>query len=207
MGVGRRFPPPYIPACRETTYIYNWLIQVEHDGRALMSDEQDTQLMSVRGMGLARVFQEPPETFSDDEAASAWAAIDLLEKAVKERKEQLRMSLLGRAQEKGTVNEKGSSEAEFGDIKVVREKRQAKLPDPKVVEEALKEAGLEYEDGFTGEMKWVLDPSKVEFLVKGGKIDAEKVEASKRVTYALKMKPNKEMKSQLEVARKKLLGE
>ena len=172
-----------------------------------MSDERDDQLMSLRGLDLARAFQEPPEAFTDAEATNAWAVIDLMEKAVKARKEQLRASLLQRVEEKGSVNDKGTSEAEFDGIKVVREKRQNKLPDAKVVEECLKEAGLEYEDGFTAEMTWTMDPSKVEFLVRGGKIDAEKVEASKRVTYALKVKPDKETKSLLEAARKKLLGE
>ena len=172
-----------------------------------MSDERDDQLMSVRGLDLPRVFQEPPEGFTDAEATSAWATLDLLEKAVKERKETLRLSLLQRAQEHGTKGESGSFTAEFDGIKVIKEFRQNKLPDAAVVEEALKEAGLEYEDGFSAEMKWTLDPSKVEFLVKGGKINAEKVEASKRVTYALKVKPDKEMKSQLEAARRKLLGE
>ena len=172
-----------------------------------MSDENNDALVSVRGLELQRVFQDPPESFSDEEAANAWSALDLLEKAVEERKKALRASLQERVQEKGATNDKGSFEADFDGIKIVREKRQNKLPDPKVVEEALKEAGLEYEDGFSAEMKWTLDPSKVEFLVKGGKIDAEKVEASKRVTYALKVKPSKETKSLLEVARRKLLGE
>lgn len=171
-----------------------------------MSDNNDDQLMSLRGLDLSRAFQAPPESFSDEEAANAWAAIDLMEKAVKERKAALRESLLERVKDGGTENKNGSLECDLSGVKVIREKRQGKLPDAKVVEEALKEAGLEYEDGFTGEMKWVMDPSKVEFLVKGGKIDAAKVEASKPVTYALKVKPDKEMKSQLEEAKRKLLG-
>lgn len=166
----------------------------------------DDDLMTVRGIGLSVVFQELPEAFSDEEATSAWAALDILEKAVKARKDALRTSLLIRVKKEGVLNEKGSFEADFDGIKVIREKRQAKLPDAKVVEEALKEAGLEYEDGFSAEMKWTMDPSKVEFLVKGGKINVEKVEASKRVTYALKVKPSPERKGQLEMAKRKLLG-
>jgi len=171
-----------------------------------MSDNDD-QLMSIRGLDLARAFQEPPESFTDEEATSAWAAIDLLEKATKTRKEALRLSLLSRVEKSGVANAKGSFEAEFQGAKVINERRQGKLPEASVVEACLKEAGLEYEDGFSAETKWTLDPSKVEFLVKAGKIDAEKVEASKRVTFALKVKPDSDMKKQLEVARARLLGE
>jgi hypothetical protein len=170
-----------------------------------MSD--DDQLMSVHGLDLARAFQEPPEGFTDDEAATAWAAIDLVEKAAKARKEELRLSLLQRVETNGVENDKGSFEAEFQGIKVIKERRQNKLPTAEVVEACLKEAGLEYEDGFRGEMVWTMDPSKVEFLTKGGKIDAEKVEASKRVTYALKVKPDSDMKKKLATARSRLLGE
>ena len=79
-----------------------------------MSDERDDQLMSVRGLDLPRVFQEPPEGFTDAEATSAWATLDLLEKAVKERKETLRLSLLQRAQEHGTKGESGSFTGKLG---------------------------------------------------------------------------------------------
>jgi len=166
----------------------------------------DDQLMSVRGLDLARAFQASTDELTDEETTSAWAAIDLLEKAAKERKEALRLSLLARVEKSGAENAKGSFEASFEGVKVIREKRQDKLPDAAVVEACLKEAGLEYEDGFSAEMKWTLDPSKVEFLVKGGKIDAAKVEASKRVTYALKVKPDQDMKDQLAKAKTRLLG-
>ena len=130
-----------------------------------------------------------------------------MEKAAKARKEELRLSLLQRVETNGVENDKGSFEAEFQGIKVIKERRQNKLPTAEVVEACLKEAGLEYEDGFRGEMVWTMDPSKVEFLTKGGKIDAEKVEASKRVTYALKVKPDSDMKKKLATARSRLLGE
>jgi hypothetical protein len=170
-----------------------------------MSDNDDG-LMSIRGLDLARAFQEPPDGFSDEEAATAWAAIDLLEKAAKTRKDALKASLLARAEKSGVDTGKGSFEATFDGMKVTKEKRQNKLPEKEVVEACLKEAGLEYEDAFSAEMVWTMDPSKVEFLVKGGKIDAEKVEASRRVTYALKMKPDSELKDLLAVAKKNLLG-
>ena len=90
-----------------------------------MSD--DDQLMSVHGLDLARAFQEPPEGFTDEETATAWAAIDLLEKAAKARKEALRLSLLQRVEANGVENDKGSFEAEFQGVKVIKEKRQNKL--------------------------------------------------------------------------------
>lgn len=170
-----------------------------------MSDEDPkNQLAVLSDLNIETVFTGSIDAFTDEEAASAWAVIDLMEKVIEERKKNLRESLLHRAQKTGTKNENGSYEAKMGAVTVISEKRQASLPDEKVVEACLKTAGLEYEDAFTGQMVWKLDPSKVEFLVKGGKLPAEKIEDSKKATWALKVKPDKTVKGQLDSIKKKL---
>jgi len=168
------------------------------------NDEQNNQLVVLADLNIEKVFTAPVESFTDEQAAGAWAMIDVMEKAIEERKKHLRESLLRRAHEAGTKNANGSYEAPMGAVTVIAEKRQAKLPDAKVVEECLKEAGLEYEDGFTGQMVWTMDPSKVEFLVKGGKLPAAKIEDSKKATWALKVKPDKALKGQLDTVKKRL---
>jgi len=172
-----------------------------------MSDDPKNQLTVFSDLNIERVFKDSVDSFSDEQAATAWATIDLLEKVVKERKEALRQALLKRAQDSGEKNENGSHEAKMGTTTVISEKRQANLPDEEVVKAALKKAGLEYEDGFTAQMVWTMDPSKVEFLVQGGKLPAEeieKIEASKKVTYALKVKPDKAVKVELDKIKKQL---
>jgi len=171
-----------------------------------MSDNEDpkNQLAVLSDLNIEKVFTAPIESFTDEQAAGAWAMIDMLEKVVEERKKNLREHLLVRAGEVGTKKENGSFEVAMGPVTVINERRVAKLPDEKVVEALLKEAGLEYEDAFTGQMVWTMDPSKVDFLVKGGKLPADKIEASKKVTLALKVKADPALKGQLETVKKRL---
>jgi hypothetical protein len=169
-----------------------------------MADDKTNQLAVLSELNIEKVFTDPIDTFTDEQAATAWAMIDLLEKVVEERKKNLRESLLARAEKAGKKKENGSFEAAMGGVTVINERRQAKLPDEEVVKACLKEAGLEYEDAFTAQMVWTMDPSKVEFLVQGGKLPAEKIEASKKVTSALKVKPDKAIKAQLDNVKKRL---
>ena len=170
-----------------------------------MSDEDSkNQLAVLSDLNIERVFTDTIDSFTDEQAASAWAVIDLMEKVVKERKESLRESLLARAKSSGSKTEKGSFEVKMGDSTVISERRQNKLPDEEVVKECLKKAGLEYEDAFTAQMVWTMDPSKVEFLVMGGKLPEKEIEESKKVTFALKVKPDKILKTHLDVVKKRL---
>lgn len=169
-----------------------------------MSDPKTNQLTVLEDLNIEKVLTAPIDTLTDEQAASAWAMVDLMEKVIEERKKNLREHLLVRANETGKKKENGSFEVEMGPVTVINERRQAKLPDEEVVKAALKEAGLEYEDAFTAQMVWTMDGSKVDFLVQGGKLPAEKIEASKKVTFALKVKPDKALKSQLEGVKKRL---
>lgn len=172
---------------------------------AAMSSD-DNKLSVFSEMNIEKIFSGELEEFSDEQAATAWAMIDLLEKVIEDRKKELREALFSRAEKSGKAKENGSLESSMGSVTVVKERRQGRLPDEEVVKACLKEAGLEYEDAFSAQMKWVMDPSKVDFLVQCGKLPAEKIEASKSVTYALKVKPNKEIKEKLEEAKKRLTG-
>lgn len=170
-----------------------------------MSDEtKDGQLAVFHDMDMQRMFTDPVDAFTDEQAASAWAMIDVMEKVVEARKKELREALLHRAKQTGTLKENGSYEVTMGKISVTSERRVDKLPNEEVVKACLKEAGLEYEDAFTAQMVWTMDPSKVEFLVQGGKLPEDKISASKKETFALKVKPDKEIKQQLDNVKKRL---
>lgn len=169
------------------------------------SNEKTGQQLSILSdLNIERIFKDSIDSFSDQQAATAWAMIDLLEKVIEDRKKDLREALLARVEKAGRTKENGSFEAEMGGVTIIKEKRQAKLPDEDTLRECLKEANLEYEDAFSAQMKWVMDPSKVDFLIQGGKISAEKIESSKTVTYALKVKPDKTTKAQLDKIKKRL---
>jgi len=169
-----------------------------------MSEDPKNNLAILDDLNIEKIFTAPIGSLTDEQAAGAWATIDLLEKVIEERKKNLREHLLVRANETGKKKENGSYEVEMGPVTVISERRTAKLPDEDVVKACLKEAGLEYEDAFTAQMVWTMDGSKVDFLVQGGKLPAEKIEASKKVTFALKVKLDKALKSQLEGVKKRL---
>lgn len=173
----------------------------------MSEDPKNNQLAVLSDLNIERVFVDPIDSFTDEQAASAWAMIDLMEKVVEERKKNLRLSLLARAEKSGAKKETGSFEAQMGGVLVLNERRQGKLPDEDVVKACIKEANLEFEDAFSAQMVWTMDPSKVDFLVQGGKLPADKIEASKKVTFALKVKPNKVLKEHLDSVKKRLTSE
>lgn len=167
-----------------------------------MSNEN--QITNLAKLTAGRLFSANPNEFTDEEAAGAWALIDLLASVSKDRKEVLRANLLERAEKEGAPNEKGSYIATFGELKVIKEKRVAKLPDEKVVEAELKAAGIDYEEAFTSKTTWAMDPSKVEFLAKAGKLPVDKLEDSKKVTWALKVRPSGPIKDYIDETKKSL---
>jgi len=168
-----------------------------------MSSEDD-KLAPLNQMNLERVFREATGNLTDKEAADAWAFVDAIETAAKERKAVLREALLERAADHGEAYGDGHAKIEMDGVKVFREKRVANLPDPKLVEALLKEAGLEYDDAFTPKRDWALDPSKVEFLAKCGKLPADKLDESKKVSYALKIRSLGSLNRQIEAVKKQL---
>jgi len=168
-----------------------------------MSD--DKQITPLSNLNLERVFRDPVDALSDKEVADAWSVIDAIEEVAKLRKAALRLSLLARVEAEGKETKNGSYAAEFDGIKVIKERRIAKLPDTSLVESLIKEAGLEYDDAFTPKRDWSLDPSKVDFLVKCGKLPGDKLEASKKVTWALKVKPGPSLDERLEDVKKQLM--
>ena len=73
--------------------------------------------------------------------------------------------------------------------RIIKEKRVNKLPDAVLVEQLLEERGLNINECFDEETRWVMNPSKIDHAVKGGKLPKDPLEASKKVTWALKIKP------------------
>lgn len=164
----------------------------------------EVQLTTVRKLTSQWLLSASVEEMSDDEAAAAWSFLDLMEAISKDRKTQIRAKLLDRIEEVGDENEKGSFVANMEGAEVIKEKRQAKLPDPNLVEELLKEREMNISEAFDQETKWVMSPSKIDFLVQGGKLPGDQLEASKKVTWALKVKPNPQVKGFIAETKKAL---
>jgi len=173
------------------------------DNQALM--DEGNKLLKIENISLEDSFRSSLDSLDDDKLAGAWSMIDAIESVAKERKAALREELLRRVEKNGEEGKNGSYTVQLEHVKILKEKRMAKLPDPKLVEKLVKEAGLEYDDAFTPKREWSLDPSKLDFLVQGGKLPGDQLEASKKITWALKVKPDKALGGRLDGLRKQLM--
>jgi len=167
-------------------------------------DQESNEVALFADLNIKKVLTGSIEEFTDSQAATAWATVDLMEKVVKERKDQLRESLMNRAKAGGVKRENGTCDMLTDGTTVTCERRVATLPDEDVVKACLKEAKLQHEDAFTAQMVWTMDPSKVDFLVNGGMLPAEKIEASKKETFVLKVKVAPALKTKLDSVKLRL---
>jgi hypothetical protein len=166
--------------------------------------KRDEQLAVIAELDLERVFTDKVTNFTDEEAANAWTIVDLISKLSKERCEALRAHLFERVPEIAEADGKGSFSVDLNGTTVKKTRRVSKLPTEAVVKECLKEKDLQQEDAFSAKTSWVLDPSKVDFLVEGGHIPADRIEASKKVNFALKVVPNRTLSGHLTRVKKRL---
>lgn len=128
----------------------------------------------------------------------SWVLLKYTKERIEERMKGLRNVLLGRAEEFGKDTEKGGSKLSVEGSLVLRERRQAALPDEKKLRAILDEHGIKPTEAFTKVTKVVLDASKVQGLVDLGKIPEKKVDDAKKVTWALRVKESHELAESLD---------
>lgn len=124
-----------------------------------------------------------------EHVAAAFHAIAKVEKAVKDRREELRLKLLDYAERNGTVTDKGGYEIEIAGLQVLRETRRDSTPSIDGLKELLKEANLPVSSAFDVIKVEQLNPTKLAALVEAGKLDEDKVEGLHKLTAALRVKP------------------
>lgn len=128
----------------------------------------------------------------------SWVLLKYTKERIEERMKGLRKVLLDRAEEFGKETEKGGSKLSVEGSLVLRERRQAALPDEKKLRAILDEHGIKPDQAFTKVTKVVLDASKVQGLVDLGKIPEKKVDDAKKVTWALRVKESHELAESLD---------
>jgi len=166
------------------------------------NDDSKLQIAAFNKIAKHWLLSAPVDEMSDEEATGAWLFLDLMESLSKGRKEELRQRMFERLEEIGSPDENGTITAKIDGTTVVKEKRTAKLPDPKVVEKLLMDAEMNISEAFDTKTSWEMNSSKVDFLVQGGKLSKEALDKSKKVSYALKIRPSGSMKSFLSEAKK-----
>ena len=154
-------------------------------------------ILSDSGQQLASspLFTAPLEDMNTDEVHFGWSMLDLMEKAIKPRKEDMRVRLLKEAEEYGLEDPNGSVVLPLGDGEIKKEKRQGK----DVVKEAdlrdlLITKGVDPNRCFVSRTVYEFDPVAFKQLLADGLITEEEVKGcftSGKVTWALKVKkPN-----------------
>jgi len=141
----------------------------------------------VRPLLTGYVLHAPAEDIPIEHVVQAWSILDFIEGLIADRKAALRLRLLDEAESNGKPTDKGGQRLFISGSTVLREKRVAKSPSEDVVRKLIAEAKLKLVDVFDEQTVLVLNPSKLDLLVDTGKLDAEALEASKKVSWALKV--------------------
>jgi len=139
-----------------------------------------------------------PETSNIESVVQAWVILKHISDCVEERLKALREVMLVRVEKFGRETERGGSHLFVDGTKVMRECRRSSLPEEKALRAILTEHGIALDQAFSKVTKVVLDASKVEALVSLGKIPEEKVEAAKKVSWALKVRLAPELEESLD---------
>ena len=163
-----------------------------------------TQLIGGGGWNFSLMFQANVTALTTQQVAMAWLLVDVLEDASKGRKEALRAALLEECEKRGIETDKGHFLLSLDGAEVTRQKRQGKAPDADAIEALLAKQGIHKDKCFDLVTRSELNISRLESLVAEGYVKKEDVEAARKVTWALDVKPEEKVEDQLKVIQKQL---
>lgn len=150
------------------------------------------------------VLHKPVAELTQREAVEAFVILKFVEDKAEERHEELRGRLLAEAEQKGVLDEenKGHRILNVDGTEVIREKHTKTKPDEKKLRELLLAKGLSVSSAFDTKMVPVEEAnvSKLQALVKLGKISQEEFDALFPPTFHLKVKESEELKTILLLA-------
>ena len=142
-----------------------------------------TKLMEVLqqdgvAISAADLLTHDLEALITDEVHFGWSVLDLIEKAAKKRKDEMRDRLLADAKEYGNKNDNGSFilEVEMGKVTAQRKVAKAKA-DQKKVRELLLQKGIPVNSILVKKTVQEFDVKAFEAMVKDGQITEEEKEA------------------------------
>lgn len=130
----------------------------------------------------------------------AFVLLKHINEATEARMKEIREILLAEIAEQGRDTPKGGQQLVVEGTSLRREARTAALPDEKGLKALLTEHGIDFEQAFSKVVQVVLDASKLKALVDLGKIPEAKVDALKKVTWALRVIPSTELADCLQEA-------
>lgn len=134
------------------------------------------------------------------EVAAAYAYLQGLERLIEDRKKTLREELLTLALEEGHTTEKGGATVSYDNVKIIRERRVASMPEAEQVRGLLKLHSIDPEAVFSKKTTTVLDASKCRLLIDTGKLDETEFNDLKTVNLALKVYPSEKIEDEFRAA-------
>jgi hypothetical protein len=158
-------------------------------------DLQTQLVREVENLLSGQVLNGDPEFMGVRAAGDAFLIAKHISERLDDRLKALKAYLLTKIAENGEQLEKGHQQLEIDGSQFLRERRQAKSPDATGIEKLLLDRSqargeaFNKEDAFDKKIVYELSDSKVEHLIRLGKLSEPEVNALKPVTFALKAKP------------------
>lgn len=148
---------------------------------------------AVKPLLTSPLMTAPAEGANIVSLTEAFVVLKQVGEMVEERQKALRDVILAKVAEFGKDDEKGGRGLLVEGSTVRRERRMATLPEEKGLKALLTEHALSFEEAFSKVTSVVLDASKVKALVDLGKLPEEKVDALKKITWALRVIPSDQL--------------
>jgi hypothetical protein len=166
----------------------------------------EKELGIIDSLATSLLLLQEIEDLTPEQETFVWGVIDCVSEIFKYRKDDLRVGLFEVADEAGELTDKGHKVAVIDGTKVTKERKRARKPDEKAMEALLEELHMPVTEVFDEvvETKLILNQSKVEHLVRTGRLPKEKIEAMHKITYALKVKPSDELVAALDKIRARI---
>lgn len=162
---------------------------------------QAAKLWTVMG-SVGMTFNADPEALTEGQLVGAYALLDFVQKFAEDTKQKFRSRLLEIATKNGEKNEKGTFKVLIEGTTVLAENRTAALPSDEPLKELLKKANVKLDDCYDTIKVLQVNPSKLEYLVDGGFLQAEDVIACKKTSVALVVHASAAVKKVLTEVRK-----
>jgi hypothetical protein len=152
----------------------------------------------IRPLLEGKAYRCEPDVGRMAETVESWLVLDFAFDELEAKKKELRVVLLDWAAKNGEETEKGGQKLAVAGHLVLREKRKASKPDEKDLRKLLEEKNIASKEVFDEVKTQVLNVSKLEFLVKTGKLAEEDVAKLYGVSWALRVFPSPALKEELE---------
>jgi hypothetical protein len=170
------------------------------EGNVMSKFEQSWVREQVLPLGRGAVVQTEIPQLSLEELVKAYAILDQLLKRLETRKDALRAKLLQEIEVHGTQNDKGGFKLRVEDVVCLKEKREGKVPEREPLLALLQAESIAMDSVFDAVTIYEINPSKIEHLVSIGKLQQDKLDALKKVTWALKVTPGADLLELLDEA-------